>query len=53
MSKYVCMVKLLLENFLAWKLEHILRGLNEKADSLAVVVVSLLIKETVLLLIYY
>ena len=36
-----------------WKLEHILRGSNEKADALAVVAASLLTKETVLLPVYY
>ena len=30
---------------MAWKLEHIPRGSNEKADSLAVVAASLPIKE--------
>ena len=32
MTKYVCLVKLRLESFMAWKLEHIPRGSNEKAD---------------------
>ena len=53
MGKYVCLVKLRLESFLAWKLEHIHRGLNEKADTLLVVAASLPTKETVLLLVYY
>ena len=35
MTKYVCLVKLQLESFMAWKLEHIPRGPNEKADALA------------------
>ena len=39
MNKYVCLVKLRLENFVAWKLEHIPRGSNEKKDALEVVVV--------------
>ena len=38
---------------MAWKLEHIPRGSNEKADALAVVVASLTTKETVLLPVYY
>ena len=38
---------------MAWKLKHIPRGSNEKADALAVVVTSLPTKETVLLLVYY
>ena len=38
---------------MAWKLEHILRGSNEKADALAAVAASLPTKEIVLLLVYY
>ena len=53
MDKYVCLVKLRLESFVAWKLEHIPRGSNEKADALAVVATSLPTEETVLLLVYY
>ena len=53
MIKYVCLVKLRLESFTAWKLEHILRGLNERADALATVVTSLPIKETIFLSVYY
>ena len=53
MIKYVCMVKLRLESFAAWKLEHIPRGSNERADALAVVAASLPIKETVFLPVYY
>ena len=53
MAKYVCLVKLRLESFVAWKLEHIPRGSNKKVDALVAVVVSLLIKETVLLPVYY
>ena len=37
----------------AWKLEHIPRGSNEKASALAVVVASLLIRETMFLPVYY
>ena len=53
MSKYVCMVKLRLENFVAWKLEYILRGSNEKAEAVVAMVASLPTKEIVLLPIYY
>ena len=53
MAKYVCLVKLRLESFSAWKLEHIPRGLNEKADALVAVATSLPIKETMLLSVYY
>ena len=49
MAKYVCLVKLRIEIFAAWKLKHIPRGSNEKVDALAVVVVSLPTKETMLL----
>ena len=38
---------------MALRLEHVLRSSNEKADTLAVVAVSLPIKETVLLHVYY
>ena len=53
MTKYVCLVKLRMESFLAWKLEHIPRGSNEKADALVVVAASLPTKETMLLSVYY
>ena len=53
MTKYVCLVKLPLESFVSWKLEHIRRGSNEKADALAAVAASLPTKETVLLPVYY
>ena len=53
MTKYVCLIKLRLDSFVAWKLEHIARGSNEKADALVVVVASLPTKETVLIPIYY
>ena len=38
---------------MAWRLEHISRDLNKKADSLATVATSLIIEETVFLLVYY
>ena len=53
MTKYVSLVTLRLENFMAWRLKHVSRDSNEKADALATVAVSLLIKEIVLLPIYY
>ena len=53
MTKYVCLVKLQLKSFVAWKLKHIPRGSNEKEDALAVVVASLPTKEKVLLPVYY
>ena len=53
MIKYVCLVKLQLSCFATWKLEHIPRDSNEKADALAAVTASLQIKETVFLPIYY
>ena len=39
-------------SFDAWKLEHILRDWNEKADALAAVAASLPIKETIFLPVY-
>ena len=53
MTKYVCLDKLQLESFVSWKLEHIPRVSNEKANALATVVSSLLTKEIVLLTVYY
>ena len=41
MEKNVSLVKQLLDNFSAWKLEHITRDYNEKANALAAVVASL------------
>ena len=53
MIKYVCLVKLRLKIFAPWKLEHIPRGSNERADALAIMVTSLSIKETTFLPVYY
>ena len=53
MTMYVCLVKLRLKRFVAWKLEHIPRGSNEKADALAAMAASLPTKETMLFLVYY
>ena len=52
MVRYASLVKQRLESFAAWKLEHISRDLNEKANALAVVAASLLIIETIFLLVY-
>ena len=53
MAKYVSLVKLRLGSFVAWRLEHIPRDSNERADALAAVASSLPIKETVFLPVYY
>ena len=53
MAKYVSLVKQRLGSFSAWKLEHIPRDYNEKADALAVVATFFSITETVFLPIYY
>ena len=55
MAKYVSLVKICLSGFSTWKLEHITRDCNEKADALAAIAVAaaLLITETVILPIYY
>ena len=53
MVKYVCLVKLRLGSFTAWKLEHIPRDSNAKVDALPVVSASLPIKETMFLPIYF
>ena len=53
MAKYVSLVKQHLDNFSTWKLEHITKDCNEKANALAAVAASLPITETVILSIYY
>ena len=53
MEKYVSLVKQRLGIFSTWKLEHIPRDRNEKADALAVMAASLPMTETVFLPIYY
>ena len=53
MVRYACLVKQRLGSFASCKLEHIPRDSNEKEYTLAAVVVSILIKETVFLPIYY
>ena len=49
MAKYVSLINLWFGSFAAWQLEHIPRSSNRKVDALVAVVVSLPIKETVLL----
>ena len=53
MAKYVSLVKKRLGSFSAWKLEHIPRDCNEKANAFATVAASLPMIETVFLPIYY
>ena len=53
MAKYVSRVKQRLNSFSVWKLEHIPKDSNEKADALASVAASLPISETIFLPIYY
>ena len=49
MAEYVSLVKQRLDNFSAWKLEHVTRDCNEKADALAATAASFPITETVIL----
>ena len=51
--EHVTLVKQRLGSFSAWKLEHIPKDCNEKADALPAVVASLPITETIFLPIYY
>ena len=53
MVKYVSRIKQRLNCFMDWRLEHVPRGSNEKADALASVAASLPITETIFLHIYY
>ena len=53
MEKYISLVKQKLNTLTTWKLEHIPRDSNERADALAVVAASLPITETIYLHIYY
>ena len=53
MAKYVSLVKQRLGCFSAWKLEHIPRACNEKANALAAVAASFPTTEIVFLPIYY
>ena len=51
--KYVSRVKQRLSSFPIWKLEHVPRDSNEKADALVSVAASLPITETIFMPIYY
>ena len=53
MTKYASLAKQKLKTLTAWKLEHIPRDRNERADALAAVAASLPVKETIYLPIYY
>ena len=53
MAKYASQVKQKLSTLSTWKLEHVPKDSNERADALSVVAASLLIKETIYLPIYY
>ena len=53
MTKYASLVKNKLNTLSAWKIEHVTRDCNERANALAVVAASLPIRETVFLPIYY
>ena len=53
MAKYVSLVKQRLGIILAWRLKHIPKDCNEKADALAAVAASLPMTETMFLPIYY
>ena len=53
MTKYVSLVKQKLNTLSTWKLEHVPRDCNERADALAAVAASFPIMETVFLPIYY
>ena len=53
MAKYVSQVKQGFGSFSVWKLEHVPRDCNDKADALAAVAASLPITETIFLPIYY
>ena len=53
MAKYITLVKQRLAGFSTWKLEHVLRDSNERADALTAVAMSLPITETIFMPIYY
>ena len=53
MEKYASLVKQKLSTLTTWKLEHVPRDSNERADALAAVAASLPITETIYLPIYY
>ena len=53
MVRYASLIEQRLGSFVTWKVEHIPRDSNEKADALAAVAASIPIKEIVFLLVYY
>ena len=53
MAKYVTLVKQHMDSFSAWKLKHVPRDCNERANGLAFVAASLPIIEKIFLPIYY
>ena len=53
MAKYVTLIRQRLASFSAWKLEHVHRDYNERAESLATIATSIPIIETIFLPIYY
>ena len=53
MAKYVSLINLWLGSFTACWLEHVPRISNENVDAFVAIVVSLPIKETMLLPVYY
>ena len=53
MEKYASLVKQKLNTLSTWELEHVPRDFNERVDALAAVAISLPIKETIYLPIYY
>ena len=53
MEKYASLVKQKLSILSAWRLEHVPRDCNERADALAAVAASLPVRETIYLPIYY
>ena len=52
-AKYASLVKQKLSTLSAWRLEHVPRDCNERADALATVIASLPVRETIYLPIYY
>ena len=52
-AKCASLAKQKLSNLLAWKLEHVPRDHNERADALVAVAASLPVKESIYLPIYY
>ena len=53
MEKYVSRVKQCLGSVLVWKLVHVPKDCNDKANALATVATSLPVTETIFLPIYY